>query len=75
MTIELSAVYIIVASLSILAGAIGMWVKVQNELTKIKSRVYYLETKDNELKTMLTDVMAKLQHIEILLAENQIKRK
>lgn len=75
MTITLSAVYIIIASLSILIGAIGMWVKVQNELTKIKSRVYYLETKDNELKTMLTDVMSKLQHIEILLAENQIKRK
>ena len=30
---------------------------------------------DNELKTMLTDVMAKLQHIEILLASNQIKQK
>lgn len=75
MTITLSAVYIIIASLSILGTAIGLWVKTQNELTKIKSRVYYLETKDNELKTMLTDVMAKLQHIEILLAENQIKRK
>jgi len=75
MTITLSAVYIIIASLSILGGAIGFWVKTQNELTKIKSRVYYLETNDNELKTMLTDVMAKLQHIEILLASNQIKQK
>ena len=75
MTITLSAVYIIIASLSILGGAIGLWVKTQNELTKIKSRVYYLETNDNELKTMLTDVMAKLQHIEILLAANQIKEK
>tara|TARA_R110002012_G_scaffold4382_3_gene20166 strand:- start:1137 stop:1364 length:228 start_codon:yes stop_codon:yes gene_type:complete len=75
MTITLSAVYIIIASLSILGGAIGLWVKTQNDMTKIKSRVYYLETKDDELKAMLTDVMAKLQHIEILLAENQIKRK
>jgi len=75
MTITLSAVYIIIASLSILGGAIGLWVKTQNDMTKLKSRVYYLETKDDELKAMLTDVMAKLQHIEILLAENQIKRK
>ena len=75
MTITLSAVYIIIASLSILGGAIGLWVKTQNELTKVKSRVYYLETNDNELKTMLTDVMAKLQHIEILLASNQSKQK
>jgi len=75
MTITLSSVYIIIASLSTLGGAIGLWVKTQNDMTKIKSRVYYLETKDDELKAMLSDVMAKLQHIEILLAENQIKRK
>ena len=75
MTITLSAVYIIIASLSILGGAIGLWVKMQTQVTKIKSRVYYLETNDNELKTMLSDITAKLQHIELLLASNQIKRK
>tara|TARA_R110001599_G_scaffold147759_1_gene331335 strand:- start:443 stop:670 length:228 start_codon:yes stop_codon:yes gene_type:complete len=75
MTITLSAVYIIIASLSILGGAIGLWVRVQNTITKMKSRIFYLETNDNELKAMLTDVMAKLQHIELLLASNQIKRK
>ena len=75
MTITLSAVYIIIASLSILGGAIALWVKMQNELTKVKSRVYYLETNDNELKAMLADVLSRLQHIELLLASNQIKRK
>ena len=75
MTITLSAVYIILASLSVLGGAIALWVKMQNELTKVKSRVHYLETNDNELKAMLADVLSRLQHIELLLASNQIKRK
>ncbi len=75
MTITLSAVYIIIASLSVLGGAIALWVNMQNELTKVKSRVYYLETNDNELKAMLADVLSRLQHIELLLASNQIKRK
>ena len=36
MTITLSAVYIIIASLSVLGGAIALWVKMQNELTRLK---------------------------------------
>tara|TARA_R110001606_G_scaffold336876_1_gene484825 strand:- start:107 stop:334 length:228 start_codon:yes stop_codon:yes gene_type:complete len=75
MTITLSAVYIIIASLSVLGGAIALWVNMQNELTRVKSRVHYLETNDNELKAMLADVLSRLQHIELLLASNQIKRK
>ena len=75
MTITLSAVYIILASLSVLGGAIALWVKMQNELTRLKSRAHYLETNDNELKAMLADVLSRLQHIELLLASNQIKRK
>jgi|TARA_R110000796_G_scaffold23743_4_gene67954 prefoldin subunit 5 len=75
MTITLSAVYIIIASLSVLGGAIALWVNMQNELTRLKSRVHYLETNDNELKAMLADVLSRLQHIELLLASNQIKRK
>ena len=67
--------YLIISIFGILSGGVGIWVKFQNEMTKIKSRVYYLETNDNELKAMLSDVMAKLQHIEILLASNQIKKK
>jgi prefoldin subunit 5 len=75
MTITLSSVYIIIASLSVLGGAIALWVNMQNELTRLKSRVHYLETNDNELKAMLADVLSRLQHIELLLASNQIKRK
>ena len=75
MTITLSAIYVILASLSVLGGALALWVKMQNEITKIKSRIYYLESNDNELKILLADISSKLQHIELLLASNQIKRK
>jgi len=75
MTITLSAIYIMIASLSILGGAVGLWAKMSNEITKVKSRVFYLESNDNELKILLADISSKLQHIELLLASNQIKRK
>ena len=75
MVVELSAVYVILACLGLLGGGVGLWVRVNNELTKLKSRVHYLETNDTELKAMLSDINAKLQHIEILLASNHIKRK
>jgi len=75
MTVTLSAVYMILASLTILGTAVGLWVKINTEMTKVKSRVHYLETNDTELKTMLADINSKLQHIELLLASNQIKRK
>ena len=75
MTITLAAVYMIIASLTLLGSAIGLCVKMKLELTKIRSRVHYLESNDTELKVMLTDINAKLQHIELLLASNQIKQK
>tara|TARA_B100001094_G_scaffold110881_1_gene106756 strand:- start:452 stop:679 length:228 start_codon:yes stop_codon:yes gene_type:complete len=75
MVVELSAIYIILASLTTLGGGVGIWVKMNNEVTKLKSRVHYLETNDTELKAMLADINTKLQHIEILLASNHIKQK
>ena len=75
MEITLSAIYVIIAIISTLGGGVAIWVKMNNELTKLNSRVHYLETNDTELKAMLSDINAKLQHIEILLASNHIKEK
>ena len=75
MTVTLSALYIVIGIVSTLGGGVAIWVRMNNELTKLKSRVHYLETNDTELKAMLSDINAKLQHIEILLASNHIKRK
>tara|TARA_R110002012_G_scaffold300955_1_gene501036 strand:+ start:2415 stop:2642 length:228 start_codon:yes stop_codon:yes gene_type:complete len=75
MTITLSAIYVIIAILGILLTGLAIWVRISNEMTKLKSRVHYLETNDTELKAMLAAINAKLQHIEILLASNHIKEK
>lgn len=73
--ITIHSFYLVLSSASILCAAIGGWVKFNNEMTKVKARIHYLEQNDNELKAMLLDISAKLQHIELLLASNQIKRK
>jgi len=59
----------------ILAAAFGLWVNLNNECTKIKSRVYQLEASDSELKSILADISTRLHAIELLLAANHIKDK
>jgi|TARA_B110000967_G_C18787171_1_gene511399 hypothetical protein len=59
----------------ILTTAFGLWVNLNNEVTKLKSRVYHLEQSDSDLKILLADISTRLQHIELLLAANQIKDK
>ena len=73
--VTIHSFYLILSSLALLGGAVGVWVKFNNEITKVKARIHYLELNDNELKAMLADISSKLQHIEILLASNQIKEK
>lgn len=73
--IALDMVELIVGVAVILATALGLWVNLNNECTKIKSRVYQLEASDSELKSLLADISARLHAIELLLAANQIKEK
>ena len=57
----------------LLATIFGFWVNLNNEVTKIKARMYHLEDSDAELKAILADISTRLHHIEILLAANKIK--
>ena len=57
----------------LLATILGFWVNLNNEVTKIKARMYHLEDSDAELKVILADISTRLHHIEILLAANKIK--
>tara|TARA_R100001244_G_scaffold114650_1_gene84966 strand:+ start:345 stop:578 length:234 start_codon:yes stop_codon:yes gene_type:complete len=66
---------LIIAVITMLAAAIGVWVNLNNDITKIKSRMYHLEQQDQENKIIFAKILDKLQHIELLLAENQIKSK
>lgn len=75
MGITVGMLELVVAVVVLLATAFSLWVNLNNECTKLKSRVYHLEQTDNDLKALLADIATRLQHIEILLASNQIKEK
>ena len=68
-------VELIIGIAVILATAVGLWVNLNNECTKVKSRVYQLERSDTDLKVTLAEISARLHTIELLLAANQIKDK
>tara|TARA_R110000824_G_C14804231_1_gene634768 strand:- start:72 stop:323 length:252 start_codon:yes stop_codon:yes gene_type:complete len=73
--VSIGMVELVIGVAVILATAGGLYMKLSNECTKIKSRVHYLEQYDLELKTILADISARLHSIEIILAANQIKDK
>ena len=57
-----------------LAGAvIGVYVKLSNELGRLKSRVHMLERRDDEVKQMLTGLVEAVQEIKLLLAEKGMR--
>lgn len=57
----------------ILAGAlVGVYIKLQTEVNKIKSRVYVLEQNKNEVTDMLKDLAKDIAEIKLLLARKQI---
>tara|TARA_R110001583_G_scaffold45463_4_gene143163 strand:- start:109 stop:336 length:228 start_codon:yes stop_codon:yes gene_type:complete len=75
MELTVGVVELIIGVAVILATAVGLWVNLNNECTKVKSRVYQLERSDTDIKVTLTEISARLHTIELLLAANQIKDK
>jgi hypothetical protein len=75
MEISIGVFELIISIVVVLSSAVGVWVNLNNQFTKLDSRVHHLEQSDNELKTILADISAKLHHIELLLASNHIKEK
>jgi hypothetical protein len=64
---------LIILGFSCFTGILGTYIKMSNDLTKIKSRVYYLERQESEVKTLLKELCDGMQDIKLLLAENKIK--
>jgi len=54
-------------------GILGTWIKMTNEVTKIKSRVISLEKQEGEVKALLKELCVGMQDIKLLLAEKGIK--
>lgn len=59
---------LIPAALAILASH----VKLQSELTRMKTRLDYLEEERSEMKTMLVDLCQMVNEIKLILAKNQM---
>jgi hypothetical protein len=75
MQVTIGIIELVISIIILLTTAVGVWSSLQTKVTKLSSRVYHLEQSDNELKTILADISAKLHHIELLLASNHIKQK
>ena len=59
----------------ILAGAlVGVYVKLQSELGKLKSRVHILEQSKSEVTDMLRKLAEDIGEIKLLLARKQIDK-
>lgn len=56
----------------LLAGIIGVYVKLQTEMGKLKSRVHVLEQSKNSVTEMLQKLSEDIQEIKLLLARKQI---
>jgi|TARA_R100001369_G_scaffold92824_1_gene140202 hypothetical protein len=54
-------------------GILGTWIKMTNDVTKIKARIYSLEKQEGEVKTLLKELCEGMQDIKLLLAEKGIK--
>lgn len=66
---DASIVYEFVA---IAAALIGTYVKMNIEITKMKSRIFVLEQNNNEVTKMLQKLHEDLSEIKLLLARKQL---
>jgi hypothetical protein len=56
----------------LLAGLVGVYIKLQNEIGKLKNRAYVLEQSKSEVTDMLKKLSDDIQEIKLLLARKQI---
>ena len=58
--------------IAVIGALIGVYVKLQTDLAKVKSRVYLLEQSKDEVKELLKEVISDIHEIKLLLARKQI---
>lgn len=66
---DITVIYEFVA---IAAALIGTYVKMNIEITKMKSRIFVLEQNNNEVTKMLQKLHEDLGEIKLLLARKQL---
>lgn len=56
----------------LLGGLVGVYVKLTNDISRIKSRVHVLEQSRDEVTDMLKKLAEDISEIKLLLARKQI---
>ena len=59
--------------LTLVAGLIGVYVRLNADVLKLKGRILTLEKSDSEVKDMLTTLLSAVNELKILLATHGIK--
>jgi prefoldin subunit 5 len=69
---ESTAIGMVVEFIVLLGGGVSAWIKINNDVTILKSRIISLEKKEGVTDKKLDDLMEAIQEIKILLAKKGI---
>lgn len=72
MKMESTAIGMVVEFIVLLGGGVSAWIKINNDVTILKSRIISLEKKESATDKKLDDLMEAIQEIKILLAKKGI---
>jgi len=64
---------VIALAVGVVSGLIGTWIKMTNEVTKIKSRLYSLEKSETKVQQTLDVLVEGINEIKLLLAKKGIR--
>jgi len=62
----------IMEAITLIGGLIGIYVKIQNDLGKLKSRISFIEQERDEFRATLKELLTAVQEIKIMLAKKGI---
>jgi prefoldin subunit 5 len=72
MSMENTTIGMIIEFVVLLGGGVSAWIKINNDVTVLKSRIINLEKKESATDRKLDLLMEAVQEIKILLAKKGI---
>ncbi len=59
-------------AVTLIAGLVGIWAKMQQEVGKLKGRISLMESERDEFRSTLKELLNATQEIKIMLAKKGI---
>lgn len=63
----------VIEAITLLGGGVAVWVKLNNDVTVLKSRIINLEKKENDVQRTLDLLVEGINEIKLLLARKGIE--